>query len=280
MSGRPCCRAPSGLLTAAHGQITRLAATVSGPISLRRRALRGILVLVACVLPCMTVWAFASADSRSSCSPYCCSFHAACVSRGICSSTTSFAQATFIGIVRDRKLKTSVAALVLEKPPAPPITDVESGRKPKYAQCIVEYKDNSKAKGEGWLFHMEAATEDESRAEVKPSFLRLLRRSAHIWARNTTITCTSHEMLPQLGGPCAECVRFFTGGIYGGGVIVPAIDYKNPGKAAFGAEECLALIEQQPPKDGVPSETGGGSMSGHDTRMSPFCRTNTFPGFD
>lgn len=231
------------------------------------------------MLPCITIFAFASIDTISSSLPGFCSFSAASSSRGICGSTKDCVQTVSAARIRKRTIKVPAAATVVEQPPAPPIADVEGGRKPKYAQCIVEYKDNSKAKGEGWLFHMEAATEDEARAEVKPSFPRLLKRSAHIWARNTTITCTSYEMLPELGGPCAECVRFFTGGIYGSGVIVPAIDYKNPRKTAFGADECLALLEHQPPKDGVPSEAGGGSMSGHDTLMSPFCRTNIFPGF-
>eukprot|EP00401_Gymnodinium_catenatum_P030302 CAMPEP_0117554316 /NCGR_PEP_ID=MMETSP0784-20121206/50692_1 /TAXON_ID=39447 /ORGANISM="" /LENGTH=244 /DNA_ID=CAMNT_0005351479 /DNA_START=170 /DNA_END=904 /DNA_ORIENTATION=- len=186
------------------------------------------------------------------------------------------------GVGTKRRLtKLPVAATLVAEPPAPPITGIGKERKPKFAQCIVEYNDKSgKARGEGWLFHIEAATEDEARAEVKPSFPRLLKRSAHIWVRDTAVTCTPLETLPVLGAPCAECVRFFTGGIYGTGLTVPAVDYSNPKKTAWDAAECLALREVQPPTDGVPSEGGGGSMAGHETRMSPFCRTNTFPGFD
>lgn len=169
------------------------------------------------------------------------------------------------------------------EPPAPPEVGTASRRESPFAQCLVEYSgQDGSSKGETWLFHMDAASEDEARAEKKPSFPRLLKKSSHIWARTTSVTCSPLDSLDGIS-TCVECVRLFVGGTYGGGVIVPAIDYKQPTKTTWAPKECLGLraLQQPPVGDDIAyTETGGGGMLGHEQRMSTFCRTATFQGFE
>lgn len=182
-----------------------------------------------------------------------------------------------------QELSVRRAGAAIAEPPAPPDIDVGRKGEPLFAQCLVEYtgRDGS-AKGETWLFHMDAAFEDEARAEKKPSFPRLLKKSSHIWGRSTAVRCSPLETVEEVVGPCAECIRLFVGGTYGGGVIVPAFDYKDPTKTVWEPKECLGLraLQQPPVGDDISyTESGGGGMPGHEQRMSTFCRTATFPGF-
>ncbi|CAK9038274.1 unnamed protein product [Durusdinium trenchii] len=127
---------------------------------------------------------------------------------------------------------------------------------------------------------MDAAFEDTQRAEKKPSFPRLLKKSSYIWGRNTNVRCVPLDSLVSVGGSCLECVRLFVGGIYGGGVIVPAVDYGEPNKTDWQPSECLQLrVFGQPPvgDDIKYAETGGGTAAGHEQRMSTFCRVASFP---
>lgn len=67
------------------------------------------------------------------------------------------------------------------------------------------------------------------------------------------------DSLSGVGGNCLECVRLFVGGTYGGGVIVPAVDYQQPNKTSWQPSECLQLrVFGQPPvgDDITFSETG------------------------
>lgn len=173
-------------------------------------------------------------------------------------------------------------ATSIADPPAPPETEEDSGRRARFAQCFVQYSDlNGRPKGESWVFHMEAAEENSALAEKKPSFPRLLKKNAYIWGRNTTVKCSPYESVPDLGGPCVECVRLFVGGLYGGGVIVPAFDPKNPKQSSWTAEQCMDLKKHQPPSDDVAAdyaETAGGGAPGHEPRMSPFCRSALWGG--
>ncbi|CAJ1462389.1 unnamed protein product [Effrenium voratum] len=154
--------------------------------------------------------------------------------------------------------RTARAATSIAQPPPPTDTAVDH-RKSPFAQCLVEYRRlDGSIHGESWLFHMDAAFEDSQRAEKKPSFPRLLQKSSHIWGRSTSVRCVPLNSLSHLG-PCAECVRLFVGGTYGGGVIVPAIDYSQPSKRDWHPAECLELrVFGQPPvgDDITDTETG------------------------
>lgn len=175
---------------------------------------------------------------------------------------------------------TSRSATLIAKPPTPTDTEVDY-RKSPFAQCLVEFnKPDGSLHGESWLFHMDAAFEDTRRAEKKPSFPRLLKKSSYIWGRDTNVRCVPLDSLSGVGGNCLECVRLFVGGTYGGGVIVPAVDYQQPNKTSWQPSECLQLrVFGQPPvgDDITFSETGGGSAPGHEQRMSTFCRVASFP---
>lgn len=100
---------------------------------------------------------------------------------------------------------------------------------------------------------MDAAFEDTR------SFPRLLKKSSYIWGRDTNVRCVPLDSLSGVGGNCLECVRLFVGGTYGGGVIVPAVDYQQPNKTSWQPSECLQLrVFGQPPvgDDITFSETG------------------------
>jgi hypothetical protein len=174
------------------------------------------------------------------------------------------------------RYRTSIA-----EPPAPPALEEKRERKPRFAQCMVSYTDKKLGKkgAESWVFHIEAAEENDKIAEKKPSFPRLLKKNAYIWGRNTMVNCAPLEEVPDIGGPCIECVRLFAGGLYGGGMVVPAFDSKHPSKKSWTAKECLSLRESdQPPNDAADSyaESADSVASGHEPKMSPFCRSGIF----
>ncbi|CAE7520885.1 unnamed protein product [Symbiodinium sp. CCMP2592] len=181
----------------------------------------------------------------------------------------------------DPQDRVALLATSVAQPPTTTETEVDH-RKSPFAQCLVEYKKpDGSLNGESYVFHMDAAFEDSKRAEKKPSFSRLLQKSSHIWGRATTVRCLPLNSLSGIGGPCMECVRLFVGGTYGGGVIVPAMDYSQINKTQWQPDECLRLrVFGQPPvgDDIAYTETGGGSMPGHEQRMTTFCRVASFPG--
>lgn len=174
------------------------------------------------------------------------------------------------------RYRTSIA-----EPPAPPALEEKRDKEPRFAQCMVSYKDSKLGKvgAESWVFHIADAEENEKIAEKKPSFPRLLKANAYIWGRNTMVNCAPLEEVPDIGGPCIECIRLFAGGLYGGGVVVPAFDSKHPSKSSWTAKECLSLRESgQPPNDdtAVAFAESADAVTGQEAKMSPFCRSGIF----